>query len=232
MSDYSVTYSKNAGDTIVDTDFETEFASIATAITSKYDSTDLIDDDTMAAATAVNFSSAESIKAYVDSRQVMGTPYIASGAAAFNDWTGIPSGCKRITISISKLDITTGTAPSFYIRLGDAGGLETSAYDYTISRTITTAVSVSSASADTFGYVATSILGGGSKYNGRIVLTLVDATNFVWAWDSLIGEDIGARMWAGVGSKTLSAELTQLRFGEGGTSPSLDTGTINILYEV
>ena len=66
MSDYTSTFTEGTGDTIDTSDFSTEFDAIETAIATKYDSNDFLDEDNMASNSDTKIASQQSIKAYAD----------------------------------------------------------------------------------------------------------------------------------------------------------------------
>jgi len=65
---------------------------------------------------------------------------------------------------------------------------------------------------------------------GHVTLVLVDASTFTWAESGVLATDGGVDNYTSSGTKSLSAELTQLQI----TTQSADTfdqGKINIQYE-
>lgn len=78
MSDYTKTTdfgakdslpTGNSGKLVKGSDFDTEFDNIATAVATKFDSSDLIDEDNMASNSATKAPTQQSVKAYVDASQ-------------------------------------------------------------------------------------------------------------------------------------------------------------------
>ena len=130
----------------------------------------------------------------------------------------IPTGTKFIAILFEGVSWTGAVVPT--ITIGDSGGLETSGYDATGVRTDQTTQTRSTAAFtwDTVDAVGT--------LQGTMFLNLKDASNFTWI-ASLSGyQGTTGYGFCGGGSKSLSAELTQLSIG-GGT---FDAGSINIMY--
>ena len=69
MADYTSTFTETDGvDDVEAADFSTEFDAIQTAIATKYDSDDLLDEDDMASNSDTKFPSQQSVKAYVDTK--------------------------------------------------------------------------------------------------------------------------------------------------------------------
>lgn len=152
-----------------------------------------------------------------------GTEQSGTGTETFFDFTGIPSGTKRITISFYELELS-GT-DDVLVQLGDSGGLETTGYISTslTNRNATTPVSASSTS----GFV---IEGDNpTGLSGHMVLTRVDSGGTKWV-SSHTCKSRTTSASEGGGTKTLSGELTQLRITRTGTD-TVSSGSVNILYE-
>lgn len=158
--------------------------------------------------------------------------YLTSGTAQAStsgtsiDFTGIPAGTKRITISLSGVS-TSGTSNPL-IQIGDSGGVETTNYlgsscsvqngGSTVGANYTTGFGISAG-------LAANLAGG------TIVLTLIDAASFLWAASGIVGYSNGAYNVMVGGSKALSAELDRVRITTVNGTDTFDAGTINILYE-
>ena len=148
----------------------------------------------------------------------------SAGDATFADFTGIPAWVKRITIMFDL--VSTDGTEELMIQIGDAGGLETSAYNGSV-------VSDSGASITQLGasFLLTTVNVAARNYMGVATLTLMDTGN-KWAFSSIVkldhGVDIGFQT---AGVKDLSATLTQIRFSTDGTPDDFDNGAVNILYE-
>jgi hypothetical protein len=139
------------------------------------------------------------------------------------DFTGIPSGTKRITMMIDGISLS-GTN-DLAVRLGDAGGFETSGY---IGKTGNV-----DSSSGVDGTTNKWLIDAGSAahaFYGSIVFTLMDSTNFQWTMTYNLARDNGDSVIVGGGSKSLSAELTQIRLRATG-SDTFDSGSLNISYE-
>ena len=135
----------------------------------------------------------------------------------------IPSGTKLIIISFNGVSLD-GT-DSISVRIGDAGGIETSGYVASsarlddddsilwINRTTGFPLKLSFASA---------------IVNTQMILTLIDSTNHDWV-ESHTGASASNEGHSGGGTKSLSAELTQLQILP--INGNMDAGSINILYQ-
>ena len=129
-----------------------------------------------------------------------------TAAGSYLDFT-IPATAKRITIALKGVAATGLGTNLLYVRLGDAGGIETSGY-----------VSDDSAYFE-LGESTTGMSG---------VLTLVKQDGNTWCLGgSTIGSTLGTVALAGY--KTLSDTLTTVRLGV--SSGSLGGGSVNVLYE-
>jgi hypothetical protein len=147
---------------------------------------------------------------------------VASTSGATIDFTGIPAGTKKITISYVGVS-TTGTSIPM-VQIGDSGGIETSAYLGAGTRIKTDVIL-----AFTTGFGHHNDWGDGVIFHGTTVLVLVDASTFTWVGTAMVSSP--TNVGAGSGSKSLSAELTQVRITTVGGSDTFDAGKINIQYE-
>lgn len=150
----------------------------------------------------------------------------AFNSAATLDFTGIPAGTRRIIVHFSGFS-TSGTSNPI-IQIGDAGGMETSAYLGAAS-TITTATPASANFTAGYGLAATTI--AGALFHGTATMTLMDSATFRWSCTSLLGHSNATTFSVGAGSKALSAELTQIRITTVGGIDTIDAGSLNITYE-
>jgi len=135
----------------------------------------------------------------------------------------IPAGTTMIVMMLE--GVKTGGTQDMLVRIGDSGGIETSGYlgaggsmhatGYTESRT------------DGYGIILNAETH--DLHNGSVILTLKDSSNFTWTATGIAGSSSNnQRTHACGGSKSLTAELTQVQF------ISLDVlqgGSINIMYQ-
>jgi len=140
--------------------------------------------------------------------------------------TGIPSGVKKITIMFE--GVSTDGTEQFLLQLGDAGGVETSSYISTSARHPTAADT--EYATDTNGFVLTGSNSAGSVYSGIVTLYLKDAANNTWILSSILSGG-STTLNTATGSKSLSAEITQLLLTTDGTPDTFDAGSIAIQYE-
>ena len=150
---------------------------------------------------------------------------VASTSGTSIDFTGIPSGVKRITVMFNGVSLT-GT-DALLIQLGDSGGIETTGY----SSAVAFVGASTSGNSRTDGYVITVSGNASNTYAGAI--TIVNLSGNTWvANGGMIYESTTPTSFVMVstGVKTLSAQLDRLSVTRTGTN-TFDAGTINILYE-
>lgn len=129
-----------------------------------------------------------------------------TAAGTYLDFT-IPATAKRITIALKGVAATGLGTNLLYVRLGDAGGIETSGYV-----------------SDDSSYFEL----GESTAGMSGVLSVVKQDGNTWCLGgSTIGSTLGTVAVAGY--KTLSDTLTTVRLGV--SSGSLNGGSVNVLYE-
>lgn len=144
---------------------------------------------------------------------------VASTSGTAIDFTGIPSGVKRITVMFS--GVSTNGASALLIQLG-AGTVTATGYN---------------GSASNAGNVSTAYTAGIPATNGGLaaglysgVYTLSNVTGNAWAASGNIGGSGGVQS-IGNGSVTLGGTLDRVRITTAGGTDTFDAGSINILYE-
>lgn len=154
----------------------------------------------------------------------LGTP-VASTSGTSIDFTGIPSGKKRIIINFA--GVSTNGSSKVIVQLGDSGGFENTGYSgaVTFAETSIAATNFSS------GFIVDETANAAGVRHGTITLNLLSAAAFTWACTSAIGRSDSASVCVGGGSKSLSAELTQVRITTVAGADTFDAGSINIQYE-
>ena len=150
----------------------------------------------------------------------LGTP-VASTSGTSIDFTGITAGAKRITAMLNGTSINSTSR--ILIQLGDAGGFENTGY-------ISSATNVASNISSTAGFIVTVAADAALTYSGRITFSLENSSSFTWASSGALAVDNGSTSISG-GAKSLSAELTQIRFTTVSGTDTFDAGEINISYE-
>ncbi len=145
----------------------------------------------------------------------------ASTSGTAIDFTGIPTGTQKITVMFDQ--VSTDGTEEILIQLGDAGGIETSAYSSTSKDGTAT-------DSNTSGFILTVSNAIADSVHGSVILTLLDSSTFLWVSHGSL-RPAATKVIVSAGKKALSAELTQLRITTTGTPDDFDAGSINIQYE-
>lgn len=140
------------------------------------------------------------------------------------DFTGIPAGVRRI--NIMPVGVSSNGTSNLLIQLGDAGGFENTGYTSFASN-------LSGGTSSTAGFIVTqSVSAATDVKNGIITLLLENAAAFTWVQSGNIIITPGSPgIQMSAGSKSLSAELTQIRITHVNGTDTFDAGVINISYE-
>lgn len=154
------------------------------------------------------------------------TEQVTTSGTAIN-FTGIPSGVRRISIMFSGVSLSAGG--SLTLQIGDSGGLETTGYSGSYFYVITG--TSYSAGLFSFYYVLANIGSTASTFTGTIVLNLENAATNTWVIHGILGQgDTNSINFVG-GVKSLSAELDRLQISTSAGTATFDAGAINISYE-
>ncbi len=186
---------------------------------------DFLDEDDLVSDSPTAVPSQQSVKAYVDANAggsglTLGT---AQSTASGTQWDfSVPSGVKQITVSFVGVSFATNTTP--IVELGDVEGVETSGYVGTVQ----TAGATNAALSTGFSLISTGT--STDVYEGSMVLTLVNSSTNTWSCNGNIGRSDAAQLSVVGGSKSLTGELTTVRFTSTGGA-SGDAGTVNIAYQ-
>lgn len=137
------------------------------------------------------------------------------------DFTGIPSGVKRITLMMREIS-TNGTTTSFMAQIG-AGSIQTTGY----SSQWWTGSAYS-------GYISTGFVIAGSNapynYTGMMVITSM-GSNLWTAWGACNLTTVSNIGYTMTGQTSLSGTLDRLRLTTINGTDIFDAGSVNILYE-
>jgi hypothetical protein len=183
--------------------------------------TALTGDVTVSNAGATTIGSAKVVPAMLSQPFTVASPQ-ASTSGTNIDFTGIPSWAKRITVMFA--DVSLSGSDDFLVQLGDAGGVENTGYVST-SNNYNNA-GASAGVSKTTGF-AIRIGASGNSLSGHMSITKVSGNLWV---SSHAARFSTTQVVLGGGSKTLDAELTQVRITTDGSN-TFDAGTINISYE-
>ncbi len=137
------------------------------------------------------------------------------------DLTGIPAGTKRVTVTVNGVS-TNGTS-AFVIQLGDSGGFETTGYTGGLT------TGTGQVANSTYFHITAGSQASHVWYGGFTLMKITD-TGDSWLYQSNTG---GTTMFnqIGAGTKTLTGELTQIRFTTAGGTNTFDLGSLGIAYE-
>jgi hypothetical protein len=150
---------------------------------------------------------------------------VASTSGTAIDFTGIPSGVKRITVMFA--GVSTNGSSIIQVQLGDAGGVENTGYAGLGGYIQNSAASAVAGIAS--GFAITAASSAASVYVGSVVLTLLGNNQWI-ANGSFARTDSVVQNFV-QGSKTLSDTLDRVRITTVNGTDTFDAGTINILYE-
>lgn len=153
----------------------------------------------------------------------LATAQTASGTAV--DFTGIPSWVKRITVMLNGVS-TNGTS-AILMQLGDAGGVETTAYNS--DGGLIGASNFASATGYSTGFGLYTPNTNANTYFGSFTFSYLSSNLWIMAGTYSLGGT--SNVGIASGKKTLSDTLTQLRITTVNGTDTFDAGTINISYE-
>lgn len=146
----------------------------------------------------------------------------ASGTAV--NFLDIPSWVKRITVMFDGVS-TSGASP-IIVQIGDAGGIEITGYNGSVSNIASTVASQNLSSG--FAFIAGN---AGYTYNGGLTISQMNLLTNLWIGQGVAGcTGVTMTMISG-GTKSLSATLDRIRITTVNGTDTFDAGTINIMYE-
>ena len=148
---------------------------------------------------------------------------VAATSGTSINFTGIPSGVRRITVMFKDVS-TTGTS-LLMIQLGDSGGVETAGY---VSGSSTSGGSVAF---ETTGFLCVGSMAAATLHSGSITLNLEKSSAFTWCESGIIYANGAMQLNVSGGSKSLSALLTSIRITTVVGTDTFDLGEISISYE-
>lgn len=144
-----------------------------------------------------------------------------STAGTSIDFTGIPSGVRRVTVMFNGVS-TNGTSPVI-IQIG-AGSVTTSGY-VGGAQQIATAASLTALSS---GFMALQAVAAANNYSGQA--TINNITSNTWTANGVFGRNDGVVLLFG-GVLALSGTLDRVRITTVNGTDTFDAGSINVLYE-
>ena len=157
---------------------------------------------------------------------IQGTKVASTSGTAIN-FTGVPAGAKRVTLSMQGVS-TNGTS-NHKILIGDSGGLETSGY--LGAQSLVSSGGYSSATGNVSDGMRITITQAADTSNGTVVLNLIDASTNTWGMLVISGQTSN-QLTLSASSKSLSAALDRITYTTVNGSDAFDAGMINIQYEI
>ena len=141
------------------------------------------------------------------------------------DFTGIPSGVKRITVMFNGVSTSGTSIPLFQV---GAGSVTSSGYN--AFTTATYATNGNATSTQGFPLNTSANSAGNDLYYGNISLCTIGSN--IWTVNFVLGVSAGGNTTTqGGGSITLSGTLDRVRITTTNGTDTFDAGSINILYE-
>lgn len=151
------------------------------------------------------------------------TAVTASSVTSIN-FTGIPSTARRVTVTINQL--TTSGTSIILIRLASGGTIATTGYSAGAGQQTGT----NSTGVLTSGFPFTTSGSASSIYSGQMILTNHNGNNWTASGCSVSAVSGAIGFSGGVGTG-LAGVLDQIRITTVNGTDTLDTGSINILWE-
>ena len=128
-----------------------------------------------------------------------------------------------IEITLMLDGMSTNGTTDYLLQLGDSGGIETSGY-----AAVATNTHDGTTPSGTAGFTLSVDVAAATLSHGFVTIKLLDASTFTWVAAGNIHQT-GQALTSVAGSKSLSAELTQIRLTS--VNPNtFDAGKINIHY--
>ena len=155
-----------------------------------------------------------------------GTKVASTSGTAIN-FTGVPAGAKRVTLSMQGVS-TNGTSPH-RILIGDSGGLETSGY--LGAQALVSSGGFSSSTGNVSDGMRITQTQAADTGNGTVVVNLIDASTNTWGMSVISGQTTN-QLTISASSKSLSAALDRITYTTVNGSDAFDAGLINIQYEI
>lgn len=146
-----------------------------------------------------------------------------STAGTSIDFTGIPSGVRRVTVMFNGMS-TNGTS-NILVQLGDSGGIETTGYASGAGYGTSAGQFVNS----TAGFILDPSAAAAALRSGSMIISLLGSNT--WTSQSCVYSSTATTSVSGGGAKALSDTLTQVRITTVNGTDTFDAGSINVLYE-
>lgn len=151
---------------------------------------------------------------------------VASTSGTSIDFTGIPSGVKRITVMYN--GVSTNGISAFLIQIGTSSGIETTGYAGAAGYFGGNPGAAYKGVSFTTGFPVSPDSAASVLINGSAVITLLNGNT--WTMTTTTGRTDNY-LFTGGGAKTLAGTLDRVRITTSNGTDAYDAGTINILYE-
>jgi len=151
---------------------------------------------------------------------------VASTSGTSIDFTGIPSGVKRITVMFN--GVSTNGSSTIQVQVG-SGSVSTSGY--TSSSAYAGATNAAGGTSGTSGFL-TQVGNAAALSTGHFVITNISGTT--WVCSHVLGVNVSGTIYmmnGGGTSPALSGTLDRVRITTSNGTDTFDAGSINILYE-
>lgn len=136
------------------------------------------------------------------------------------DYTGLPAGIKRLTISFQ--GVSTNGTDRWLVQIGNT--------TFTTTGYVGHANSGAGVSANSSGFEINNNVGAANNHSGQIVITKVD-TNTYAQFGIVASQTVSNSLVNSGGSIALASELERVRITTAGGANQFDAGKINIAYE-
>ena len=160
--------------------------------------------------------------ATVSSGYTLGTP-VATTSGTSVTFTGIPSGTRHVILSFNAVEFNSTN--SLFVRLGDAGGIESTGYLGGFYFILGSSFAISKGTYGTEFSTASTVAVNGGLY-GTLVFTCENTTVNGWVLSGSLISNSSLNLHILNGYKELSQVLTQIQILNG----TFDGGEINIAY--
>lgn len=190
-----------------------------------------LDNCTAATQTAGDNSTKLSSTAYADRMRVtLGTAQASTSGTSI-DFTSIPSGVKKITLSF--IGVSHDATAGMMVQIGDSGGVEATGY-LGGSGAVNAAGGTPGSVGITTGFSADrpDTSAATAVRHGAMILTLENSSANTWSMTSTGFDSVNQCAYWSAGRKSLSATLDRVRITTIAGTANFDAGEINIAYEL
>lgn len=167
----------------------------------------------------------DTVQGVLDLVATLGTPQTTTSGTSI-DFTGIPSGVKRVSINF--VGVSTSGTDALLVQIGDSGGIESTGYLGAGSGIFGTNSTAATNYTAGFGIRSTA---AANVLHGTLNLMLVDSSTNTWVATGNISASNDTFVFLTSGSKSLSDVIDRVRITTTGGTNTFDAGSINIQYQ-